>query len=78
LRAGRASRATPIHQTLHPGRQQSVSKRMGATVTEAASRHVPMPSQPDMVLKVVRTAALAAKNKYIEYATSATYRRGRL
>ena len=47
-------------------------------MTEAASRHVPMPSQPDMVLKVVRTAALAAKNKYIEYATSATYRRGRL
>ncbi len=50
--------ATQDH-TVHPELQRFVSKRMGATRVEAASSHVPMLSQPNMVLDVIRKAANA-------------------
>jgi len=37
--------------------QRWVSKRMKATVTEVASSHVPMLSQPDVVVDVICKAA---------------------
>jgi len=48
--------ATQDH-TVHPDLQRWVSKRMGATVTEVASSHVPMLSQPGVVIDVIRKAA---------------------
>jgi hypothetical protein len=36
---------------------------MGATVTEVASSHVPMLSQPDVVIDVIRKAAAAVHRK---------------
>ncbi|HEX3918672.1 MAG TPA: alpha/beta hydrolase [Caulobacteraceae bacterium] len=48
--------ATQDH-TVHPDLQRWVSKRMGATATEVASSHVPMLSQPDVVIEVIRKAA---------------------
>jgi hypothetical protein len=55
------SRATRDH-TVHPDLQRWVSKRMGAIVTEVASSHVPMLSQPDVVIEVIRKAAVAVHN----------------
>lgn len=52
--------ATQDH-TVHPDLQRWVSKRMGATVVEVASSHVPMLSQPDLVLNVIRKAANAVQ-----------------
>src|SRR5437870_1529184 len=52
--------ATQDH-TVHPDLQRWVSKRMGATVTEVASSHVPMLSQPDVVIGVIREAAAAVQ-----------------
>jgi pimeloyl-ACP methyl ester carboxylesterase len=46
-------------QTVHPDLQRFVAKRMGATTVETASSHVPMLSQPDLVLGVIRKAANA-------------------
>ena len=48
--------ATQDH-TVHPDLQRWVSKRMGASVTEVASSHVPMLSQPKVVIDVIRKAA---------------------
>jgi pimeloyl-ACP methyl ester carboxylesterase len=45
--------------TVHPDLQRWVSRRMGATVTEVASSHVPMLSRPEVVIEVIRTAAAA-------------------
>ena len=53
--------ATADH-TVNPDLQRWVSKRMGATVTEVASSHVPMLSQPDVVIDVIRKAAAAVQN----------------
>jgi pimeloyl-ACP methyl ester carboxylesterase len=44
-------------RTVHPELQRFVAKRMGATVVEADSSHVPMLSQPDLVLEIIRKAA---------------------
>jgi pimeloyl-ACP methyl ester carboxylesterase len=52
--------ATQDH-TVHPDLQRWVSKRMGATVTEVASSHVPMLSQPEIVIDVIRKAAAAVQ-----------------
>jgi pimeloyl-ACP methyl ester carboxylesterase len=52
--------ATKDH-TVHPDLQRWVSKRMGATVVEVASSHVPMLSQPDVVIDVIRKAAAAVQ-----------------
>jgi hypothetical protein len=35
---------------------------LGASVTEVASSHVPMLSQPDVVIDVIRRAAPAVQN----------------
>ena len=53
--------ATEDH-TVHPDLQRWVSKRMAATVTEVASSHVPMLSQPDVVINTIRKAAAATQN----------------
>jgi pimeloyl-ACP methyl ester carboxylesterase len=50
--------ATQDH-TVHPDLQRWVSGRMGAAVTEVASSHVPMLSQPGVVIGVIRKAAAA-------------------
>ena len=55
---------TTQDHTVHPDLQRWVSKRMGATVIEVESSHVPMLSQPDVVIEVIRKAAAAVqKNK---------------
>lgn len=43
--------------TVHPELQRFLAKRMGATVVELESSHVPMLSQPDAVVDVIRKAA---------------------
>jgi len=51
-------------RTIQPELERFVAKRMGATVFETDSSHVPMLSQPDFVLDVIRKAATAVqKNK---------------
>jgi hypothetical protein len=52
---------TTQDHTVHPDLQRWVSKRMGATVTEVKSNHVPMLSKPDVVIEVIRTAAKAVQ-----------------
>ena len=44
-------------RTVHPDLQRFVAKRMNATVREADSSHVPMLSQPSLVIDVIRSAA---------------------
>ena len=45
--------------TVHPDLERSLAKRMGATTYELDSSHVPMLSQPDKVVEVIRAAANA-------------------
>jgi pimeloyl-ACP methyl ester carboxylesterase len=45
--------------TVHPELERAAARRMGATVYEFDSSHVPMLSQPGRVLNVIRTAATA-------------------
>jgi pimeloyl-ACP methyl ester carboxylesterase len=47
--------------TVHPDLQRFLAKRMGATVVETESSHVPMLSRPDVVLDVIRKAAAAVQ-----------------
>ena len=44
-------------RTVHPELERFVAKRMGATTYEVDSSHVPMLSNPDVVLDVIRAAA---------------------
>src|SRR5213593_1237973 len=46
-------------RTVHPDLQRFVAKRMGATIYEVDSSHVPMLSKPEFVIDVIRTAANA-------------------
>ena len=46
-------------RTVPPDLQRFVAKRMGATVHEVASSHVPMLSNPKLVIDVIRAAANA-------------------
>lgn len=46
-------------RTVHPELQRFVAKRMGAKTHEVNSSHVPMLSQPQFVLNVIREAAAA-------------------
>ena len=46
-------------RTVHPDLERFVAKRMGATTVEGGSSHVPMLSNPDLVLGVIREAASA-------------------
>lgn len=48
-------------RTVQPDLQRFVAKRMGATMTEVASSHVPMLSNPSLVIEVIRTAAKAVQ-----------------
>jgi len=48
-------------RTVQPELERFVSKRMGAKVTEVASSHVPMLSNPSLVIDVIRTAAKAVQ-----------------
>jgi pimeloyl-ACP methyl ester carboxylesterase len=50
---------TTQDHTVHPDLQRWVSKRMGATVFEVESSHVPMLSKPDVVIEVIRKVAKA-------------------
>jgi pimeloyl-ACP methyl ester carboxylesterase len=43
--------------TVNPDLERASAKRMGATTYELASSHVPMLSQPERVLEVIRAAA---------------------
>jgi pimeloyl-ACP methyl ester carboxylesterase len=49
--------------TVHPDLQRWVSKRMGATVIEVESSHVPMLSKPEVVIDVIRKAAATVTEK---------------
>jgi hypothetical protein len=48
-------------RTIHPDLERFLAKRMKAKVTELASSHVPMLSQPGRVYKVIREAADAVQ-----------------
>ena len=48
-------------RTVQPDLQRFFAKRMGATTYELDSSHVPMLSQPEHVLEVIRTAAKAVQ-----------------
>ena len=45
--------------TVHPDLERFFAKRMGATTYELDSSHVPMLSNPKLVIDVIRTAANA-------------------
>ena len=48
-------------RTVHPDLERAMAKRMGATTCELDSSHVPMLSQPERVLDVIRVAAKAVQ-----------------
>jgi pimeloyl-ACP methyl ester carboxylesterase len=48
-------------RAVHPELERFVAKRMGATTYEVDSSHVPMLSNPKLVLDVIRTAAQAVQ-----------------
>jgi pimeloyl-ACP methyl ester carboxylesterase len=48
-------------RTVQPELERFLAKRMGATTYEVESSHVPMLSNPNMVLDVIRTAANAVR-----------------
>ena len=50
-------------RTVHPDLQRFLAKRMGATTYEVASSHVPMLSNPNLVIDVIRTAANAVRGR---------------
>jgi len=64
--AGTARRSKPSwyivaknDRTVQPELQRFVAKRMGATIHDVDSSHVPMLSNPGLVIDVIRTAASA-------------------
>lgn len=50
-------------RTVQPELERAMAKRMKATTVELESSHVPMLSQPDKVLEVIRAAAKAVGEK---------------
>ena len=50
-------------RTVQPELQRFVAKRMGATIREVASSHVPMLSSPNLVIDVIRAAANAVQGR---------------
>jgi pimeloyl-ACP methyl ester carboxylesterase len=54
--------ATNDH-TVHPELQRAAAKRMGATVREVESSHVPMLSHPEIVVEVILAAARTVQEK---------------
>jgi pimeloyl-ACP methyl ester carboxylesterase len=53
-------------RTVQPELQRFVAKRMGATIYEINSSHVPMLSNPGLLIDVIRTAANAVQRSAIE------------
>ena len=50
-------------RTVQPDLERAMAKRMNATTVELDSSHVPMLSQPERVLEVIRAAANAVRGK---------------
>ena len=50
-------------RTVHPDLERAMAKRMGATTYEFESSHVPMLSQPERVIDVIRAAANAVQGR---------------
>ena len=50
-------------RTVHPDLERFLAKRMKATTVEVATSHVPMLSQPDLVIDVIRKAVAAVPEK---------------
>ena len=50
-------------RTVHPDLERAMAKRMGATTYELESSHVPMLSQPERVIEVIRAAATAVQTR---------------
>jgi pimeloyl-ACP methyl ester carboxylesterase len=48
-------------QTVHPDLERFLAKRMKATTVEVGTSHVPMLSQPDLVIDVIRKAVAAVQ-----------------
>jgi pimeloyl-ACP methyl ester carboxylesterase len=48
-------------RTVNPELERFVAKRMGATTYEADSSHVPMLSKPELVIDVIREAAMSVQ-----------------
>jgi pimeloyl-ACP methyl ester carboxylesterase len=48
-------------RTVHPDLERFFAKRIGATTYELESSHVPMLSQPERIIDVIRTAAQAVR-----------------
>jgi len=51
--------------TVHPDLERFFAKRMGATTTELDSSHVPMLSQPERVIDVIRAAAKGVQKETV-------------
>ena len=49
-------------RTVNPALQRAAAKRMGATTIEVESSHVPMLSHPEIVIDVIRRAAMAVQD----------------
>ena len=49
-------------RTVHPALERAAAKRMAATTTEVDSSHVPMLSNPKVVIDVIRSAARAVQD----------------
>ena len=56
-------------RTVHPDLQRFVAKRMGASTHAVNSSHVPMLSQPDFVLDVIRAAVKTVQERRAHMAT---------
>jgi pimeloyl-ACP methyl ester carboxylesterase len=52
-------------RTVHPDLERAMAKRMSATMYELDSSHVPMLSQPEAVIDVIRAAAKAVQGATI-------------
>ena len=52
-------------RTVHPDLERAMAKRMGATTYELDSSHVPMLSQPERVLEVIRAAAKTVRSSAV-------------
>ena len=59
-------------RTVHPDLERFVAKRMNAKITELASSHVPMLSQPQRVFEVIRDAANSIQESVASQAAQPT------
>jgi pimeloyl-ACP methyl ester carboxylesterase len=54
---------TQSDQAIPPDAQRLFAKRMGATIVEVNSSHLPMVSHPDEVVELIETAAQTTNQK---------------